>query len=64
MHAGHHLRLQIEAGDDAAKEYVNLVILARLNEKTDKYSGHYVLKVTYAGGTEELKRRIGQCVAG
>jgi hypothetical protein len=56
--------LQIEAGDDAAKEYVNLVILARLNKKTDKYSGRYVLKVISAGGTKELKGRIRQCVAG
>ena len=64
MHAGHHLRLQIEAGMDAAKEYVNLVILARLNVKADKYSGRYVLKVTYAGGTKELKGRINECVAG
>ena len=58
------MRLQIEAGNDAAKEYVNLVIVARLNEKTDKYSGRYVLKVTYAGGGKELKGRIKECVAG
>ena len=43
------MRLQLEAGDDASKEYVNLVIVARLNEKTDKYSGRYVLKITHPG---------------
>ena len=50
------MRLQIEAGDDAAKEYVNLVILARLNEKTDKYGGRYVLKITYARRRERFER--------
>lgn len=58
------MRLQIEAGNDRAKEYINLVIVARLNEKTDQYGGRYVLKVTYAGGTKELKGRIKECVAG
>ena len=41
------MRLQIEADNDASKEYVNLVIVARLNEKTDKYSGRYVLKIMH-----------------
>jgi len=58
------MRLQIEVGNDASKEYVNLVIVARLSEKTDKYSGRYVLKVTYAGGVENFKGRIKECVAG
>ncbi|HLA20064.1 MAG TPA: hypothetical protein VJZ74_01270, partial [Pseudolabrys sp.] len=42
---GGDMRLQIEVGDEAGKQNVNLVILARLNEKTDKYAGHYVLKI-------------------
>jgi hypothetical protein len=58
------MRLQIEVGGDASKEIVNLVIVARLNEKTDKYSGRYVLKVLHAGETTERKGRIKECVAG
>ena len=58
------LRLQIEVGDDAAKENVNLVILARVNLKTDTYSGRYVLKISQHGQTKELKGRIKECVAG
>ena len=58
------MRLQIEAGNDASHEYVNLVIVARLNAKTDKYSGRYVLKITGAGDTRELKGRVKECVAG
>ena len=61
---GGDLRLQIEAGDDAAKENVNLVIFATLNSKTDKYSGRYVLKISSAGKTKELKGRIKECEAG
>jgi hypothetical protein len=61
---GGDMRLQIETGNDAAKEYVNLVILARLNGKTGKYSGRYMLKITYAGGAKELRGRIKECVAG
>jgi hypothetical protein len=58
------LRLHIEVDDDAAKQNVNLVILARLNSKTDKYSGRYVLKVSRDGETKEFKGRIKECVAG
>ena len=58
------MRLQIEIGDDAAKENVNLVIFARLDTKTEKYSGRYILKITRAGATKELKGRIKQCEAG
>jgi hypothetical protein len=58
------LRLQIEVDDEAAKQNVNLVILARLNSKTDKYSGRYVLKVSRDGATKEFKGRIKECVAG
>jgi hypothetical protein len=58
------LRLHIEVDDHAAKQNVNLVILARLNSKTDKYSGRYVLKVSQAGETKEFKGRIKECVAG
>jgi hypothetical protein len=58
------MRLQIEVGDDAAKENVNLVILARLDKTQDKYSGRYVLKISRAGETKELKGRIKGCEAG
>lgn len=61
---GGDMRLQIEVGDAEAKQNVNLVILARLNEKTDKYSGRYVLKITRAGITKQLNGRIKQCEAG
>ena len=61
---GGDMRLQIEVGDEAGKQNVNLVILARLNEKTDKYAGHYVLKIAIAGKTKELKDRIKECEAG
>ena len=58
------MRLQIEIGDAAAKQNVNLVILARLDEKTEKYRGRYILKLTRAGETKELKGRIKECEAG
>lgn len=61
---GDELRLQVEADDEAAKQNVNLVIVARLNTKTDKYSGRYVLRVSRDGKTKELKGRIKECVAG
>lgn len=61
---GDELHLQIETRDDAAKQDVTLVILARLNRKTDKFSGRYVLKVFRAGETKEFKGRIKECVAG
>ena len=61
---GDDLRLQIEVGDDAAKENVNLVIVARLDAKTDKYSGRYVLKIWRDGKATELKGRIKDCEAG
>ena len=40
------------------------MIVARLNSKTDTYSGRYVLKVSKAGETKEFKGRIKECVAG
>ena len=58
------MRLQIEVGDAEAKQNVNLVIFARLDAKTEKYSGRYILKLTRAGETKELKGRIKQCEAG
>ena len=58
------MRLQIEVGDEKSKATVNLVIFARLNKATDKYSGRYVLKISRAGKTHELKGRIKECVAG
>ena len=61
---GGDMRLQIEIGDIEAKQNINLVILARLNEKTEKYSGQYVLKIAIAGKTKELKGHIKECEAG
>jgi hypothetical protein len=58
------MRLQIEIDNAEAKQNVNLVILARLNEKTEKYSGQYVLKIAILGKTKELKGRIKDCEAG
>jgi len=58
------MRLQIEVGDEKSKATVNLVIFARLNKATDKYSGRYVLKIARAGKTQELKGRIKECEAG
>jgi hypothetical protein len=58
------MRLQIEIGDAAAKQNVNLVILARLDAKTEKYYGRYILKITRAGETKQLNGRIKDCEAG
>jgi hypothetical protein len=56
--------LQIEVGDESAKQSVHLVILARLNSKAEKFFGRYVLRVSRDGKTNELKGRIKECVAG
>lgn len=61
---GDDLRLQIEVGDEAAKQNVNLTIIAQLNGKTEKYAGRYVLKISHAGATKEFKGRIKECQAG
>ena len=61
---GDELQLQVETRDDAAKQDATLVIVARLNRKTDKFAGRYVLKVSRAGETKEFKGRIKECVAG
>ncbi|MSO68203.1 MAG: hypothetical protein EXQ82_10445 [Pseudolabrys sp.] len=61
---GGDMRLQIEVSDNAAKENVNLVIAALLNEKTDKYAGRYVLTILRAGNSKVLKGRIKECEAG
>ena len=61
---GGDMRLQIEVGDAAAKQNVNLVILARLDAKTEKYYGRYLLKILRDGKTTELKGRIKECEAG
>jgi len=61
---GGDLRLQIEVGDDSAKQNVHLVILARLNVKTEKFFGRCVLRISRDGKTNELKGRIKECVAG
>ena len=58
------MQLQVETRDDAAKQDATLVIVARLNRKTDKFAGRYVLKVSRAGETKEFKGRIKECVAG
>ena len=61
---GDELRLHIEAGDEAARENVVLVILARRDKAKDNYRGRYVLQVSSGGGTREFKGRIKECVAG
>lgn len=61
---GDEMRLQIEVADEKSRQNVNLVIFARLDKSKDKYSGRYVLKVTRAGETKELKGRIKECEAG
>ena len=61
---GGDMRLQIEIGDDAAKQNVNLVILARLDAKTEKYYGRYLLKILRDGKAMERKGRIKNCEAG
>jgi hypothetical protein len=58
------MRLQIEIDDAAAKQSVNLVILARLDAKTEKYYGRYLLKIWRDGKPTELKGRIKDCEAG
>jgi len=58
------MRLQIEVGDAETKQNVNLVILARLDDKTEKYRGRYILKITRAGVTKELNGRVKECEAG
>ena len=61
---GDEMKLQIDIVDEKTKENVNLVIAARLNGKTDKYNGSYVLNISRGGKTKELKGRIKECVAG
>jgi hypothetical protein len=61
---GDDLRLQIEIGDDASREIVNLVIVARLNTEKDKYFGRYLLKISRSGESNDLKGRIKACEAG
>jgi hypothetical protein len=61
---GGDMRLQIEVGDEAAKEYLNLVILARLDEKTEKYGGRYILRIIRAGVSKVLNGRIRDCESG
>jgi len=58
------MRLQIEVGDDATKENVNLVIFTRLDAKTEKYTGRYISKITRAGETKQLNGRIKECEGG
>jgi hypothetical protein len=58
------MRLQIEIGNVEAKQNVNLVILARLDAKTEKYNGRYLLKILRDGKTIELNGRIKNCEAG
>ena len=58
------LRLHIEVSDGTAQQNVYLVILARLDAKTEKFFGRYVLRVSRDGKTNELKGRIKECVAG
>ncbi|MBI3704958.1 MAG: hypothetical protein HY244_14190, partial [Rhizobiales bacterium] len=58
------MRLQIEIGNAEAKQSVNLVILARLDAKTEKYYGRYLLKIWRDGKATELKGRIKDCEAG
>ena len=59
-----NMRLQIEIGNAEAKQNVNLVILARLDTKTEKYYGRYLLKIWRDGKATELKGRIKDCEAG
>ena len=61
---GDDMRLEIEIGDAKAEQNVNLVILARLDAKTEKYSGRYVLKILRAGKETKLSGRIKECEAG
>ncbi len=58
------LRLQIEVVDDKTNEGVNLVLVARLDKKTEKYAGRYVLTITRGGKSVDFKGRIKECVAG
>jgi hypothetical protein len=58
------LRLQIEVSDDKADQNVNLVIIARIDPKMEKYRGTYILRVTRDGKSNERKGRIKECVAG
>lgn len=58
------LRLQFEIFDEPAKMSILLTIFARLNSKTDKYSGRYLLRVSAGGETKNLKGRIKECQAG
>ena len=51
-------------GDAKAEQNVNLVIFARLDAKTEKYSGRYVLKILRAGKETKLSGRIKECEAG
>ena len=58
------MRLQIVIDDAETKQSVNLVILARLAAKTEKYFGRYLLKIWRDGKATELKGRIKDCEAG
>ncbi|MEI7805520.1 MAG: hypothetical protein WCI56_09345 [Hyphomicrobiales bacterium] len=61
---GQEMRLQVEVTDEAANENVDLVIFTQFNERQSKYFGRYVLKISSAGKTKELKGRIKECEAG
>ena len=61
---GDDLRLQVEIGDETAREAVNVAIVARLDKAKEKYLGRYVLKVSRSGESKELKGRIKECIAG
>ncbi len=61
---GGDMRLQIEVGNAETKQNVNLIILARLNRKTEKYAGQYSLKITADGKIRKLNGRIKECEAG
>jgi hypothetical protein len=59
--SGLHLRIEVS---DKANQSVNLVIIARIDAKREKYRGTYFLWVTRDGKSNERKGRIKECVAG
>ncbi len=58
------LKLDIETYDEKTHESVVLIILAKLDKKTEKFAGTYVLRLARDQMSKEVKGRIKECLAG
>jgi hypothetical protein len=58
------LKISIEIQDEKSGGLIALIIEARLNKKTEQFTGTYLLRVERGDATKALKGRIKECVAG